>query len=229
MRPVATTLLVICMLAATLRSELQAQAETGTLNNPVQMENTQLGDSLWQRQRAPGFRIQGYAAEVSVAPGEFLHLHVSTNPTFSYRVEFFRLGWYGGLGGRLVGCTPACDGSLLGSPQALPTPDLATGIVVARWPTTSVVQVPPTWTSGYYLAELVVLSGTYEGRAYVFPFVVRQASTQPPSAILVVAPVTTWAAYNDWEGNDLYTGTTGPPGVESLVRPSRDRLACQQV
>src|SRR5439155_20574349 len=52
--------------------------------------------------------VEGYASQVSAAPGESLQLHVSTSPAARYRVEVYRIGWYGGAGGKLIGCVPSC-------------------------------------------------------------------------------------------------------------------------
>ena len=73
---------------------------------------------------------------MSVAPGGRLDFHVSTAPAASYRVELYRLGWYGGAGGRLLACLPAsCTGDEAGRAQPVPTPD-ATGYLDAGWAVT---------------------------------------------------------------------------------------------
>ena len=61
-------------------------------------------ESAWLPTAAPLHAVEGYTSESSVAPGEALELHVSTSPAEDYRVEIYRLGWYDGDGGRLVGC-----------------------------------------------------------------------------------------------------------------------------
>jgi hypothetical protein len=151
---------------------------------------------------APGGAIQGYASEVSVQGGDRLELHVSTVPAASYRVEIYRLGWYGGLGGRLMACLPVDCSSEQGRSQASPAP-AADGYLDAGWPVTDRLTVPPQWVSGYYLAVLRLESGPEAGAGSWVPFVVRAPETQQ-SAVLVVAAVNTWQAYNDWGGFSLY-------------------------
>jgi N,N-dimethylformamidase beta subunit-like, C-terminal len=171
--------------------------------NPVQAENALAGSNGWHAAPAPEHAIEGYASETSVAPGTMLHLHVSTAPAARYRVEIYRLGWYGGSGGRLQACVPSCTGDEAGEPRPLTQP-AADGYLDARWPVTDSIRVPASWVSGYYLAVLRL--GT--GRAGWIPFLVRPATAQR-SAILVQAAVNTWQAYNRWGGMSLYKDAGG--------------------
>jgi hypothetical protein len=153
---------------------------------------------------ANGAEVEGYASQVSAAPGESVQLHVSTNPVARYRVEVYRIGWYGGAGGKLIGCVPSCADDAQGAPQAVPTPEPATGELHAGWPVTNEITVGADWQSGYYLAKLVLTSGPDIGTSAGVPFVVR-APADSRSAVLVVLPVNTWQAYNEWGGLSLYT------------------------
>src|SRR5207245_3999323 len=95
------------------RLELRGWAEV----NPIQAENALPGSGGWQVPRAAEHAIDGYTGEVSDAPGQSLDLHVSTAPAAPYRVEIYRLGWYGGAGGRLVACLPSCTEDEPGTPR----------------------------------------------------------------------------------------------------------------
>ena len=94
-------------------------AEGGADPSLIQEENVWAGTGLWRLPQAPGRSIEGYASQVSVTAGDELELHVQTDPVAPYRVEVFRLGWYGGAGGRLLACLPSCSGDEVGSPQAV--------------------------------------------------------------------------------------------------------------
>ncbi len=181
----------------------------------------------WQlAQPSAPHAIEGFASEVSVAPGEVLRLHASTNPAARYRVEIYRLGWYGGVGGKLIACVPNCDGDEQGSSQSISSPDPSTGELDAPWPITDRVTVGTDWPSGLYLAKLVLTSGDEAGTSAVIPFVVR-APAGTTSAVLVVLPVNTWQAYNDWGGKSLYTDPDAAVKV-SFDRPyaaSDDQIA----
>jgi hypothetical protein len=170
--------------------------------------------------RAPRAAIEGYTSEVSVLPGQALHLHVATSPAQSYRIEFYRVGWYAGAAPPLLACSPSCSGSVAGAARPVPAPAAVTGMVVAGWPASDTFVVPASWSSGYYVARLVLTSGPYAGLGNLVPFVVR-APRSERSAILVQAAVSTWQAYNPWGGKNLYPG--GSTGGVPANRVSFDR------
>jgi hypothetical protein len=170
--------------------------------------------------------VEGYASQSSVAPGDTLELHVSTDPEAHYRVEIYRIGWYGGAGGKLITCLPGCTGDVQGQRRALPAPDTQTGASRATWPATGALTIGSDWHSGYYVAKLVLTSGAQAGMSTGVPFIVRQpaGSTSP---VLFVLPVNTWQAYNDWGGLSLYSDPRAAVEV-SFDRPyasSDDQVA----
>ena len=69
--------------------------------------------------------------------------------SLSYTLDIYRLGYYGGKGGRLIERLPARQGS----PQA----DPPVGAIRARecqWETAHELQIPSDWPSGVYLGKL---------------------------------------------------------------------------
>jgi hypothetical protein len=211
---VACGLILLCAVAT-------ASSASPRLNG-IQRENALPGSSGWRIQPAPDHAIEGYASEVSVAPGDTLELHVSTAPAASYRIELYRLGWYAGSGGRLLACVPAnCTGEP-GRPQPIGTPDPASGFLQAGWPVTDTVRVPTSWVSGYYVAILRLTDGPSAGRGSWVPFIVRAPASQQ-SAILVEAAVNTWQAYNRWGGFSLYKDPSGNPCKGVCTRVSFNR------
>lgn len=173
----------------------------------IQVENAQPGTTAWQGETSG--RIEVFASETGAAPGGTIHVHVSTSPAARYRVEVYRLGWYGGDGGRRVACSPACDADEQGQPQRPPpAPPYVAGIadppLRAPWPVTDSVPVGA-WTSGYYLVRAVLTTGPDAGRgADTFVVVREPAVAATPSQIVVQVPVNTWQAYNQWGGKSLY-------------------------
>ncbi len=188
-------------------------------SNPVTVENALPGSTAWESPDATGAAVEGYTSQVSSAPGDTVSFHVSTNPVANYRIEIYRLGWYGGDGARLITCLPSCTTDEAGVARTAPAPD-ANGEVDAGWPVTDSITVPSNWTSGYYLARLKLTTGSQQGAASPVYFIVR-AAPGTNSAILVQAPVNTWQAYNGWGGESLYSGLNGgPPAVKvSFNRP----------
>src|SRR3954447_4855048 len=68
----------------------------------VQIENAKPGTSDWRIGNAgKEGQIEGYADKASAQLGETVKLFVSTKDP-GYHVEAYRVGYYGGLGGRLV-------------------------------------------------------------------------------------------------------------------------------
>lgn len=176
--------------------------------NAVAVENRRPGSRAWRIRLAPPGTVAGYSSEVSVAPGGTLNLHVSTSQRLAYRVQIYRIGWYGGTGGRLVACVPGCRTDRVGIAQPVPPPETATGLLRLSWPVTDSVAIGDRWVSGYYLANLVVARGRLAGRGTFVPFVVR-APARRNAVILVQAAVNTWQAYNSWGGRSLYWNHTG--------------------
>lgn len=162
--------------------------------------------------------VEGYAGQVSYAPGEELTLHVSTSAA-RYSVEVFRIG-------AKVESVWSTNG-VVGGEYPVPEDASAAG---CRWPAGLRVVVPPGWRSGYYEAVLKVRDGggryvqrntrTAEGSCY---FVVRPAVPGAGSKILLQLSTHTYNAYNNWGGFSLYAyhGRGGNQGHRvSYERPS---------
>src|SRR5690348_8443173 len=102
--------------------------------NPVQRENSRPGTTGWEIPAGAGTVITGYASETSVVPGQSFHLHVAAPHGSRYRVLVYRLGWYRGVGGRLIMCVPGCRSSHAALAQPPPAkPGYVTGLFRAPW------------------------------------------------------------------------------------------------
>ena len=190
--------------------------------NPIQAENARPGTSAWQianSATAPG-QIEGYASATSINRGGQITFFVNTTDP-SYTLQVFRLGYYGGLGGRAE--TSAM--TLPGVVQTVPQPDPITGMVDCNWTpaytlTTSNPSDPTDWVSGVYVA---LLTGSHSGLQSYIMFVVRDDSR--PSNILFQSAVATTQAYNSYGGKSLYTynSTQGIAALKvSFNRPYAD-------
>src|SRR3954451_3865038 len=92
--------------------------------NPIQTENSNPGTS-WQLSNAAVNReIEGYASLTSVNIGGTINFSVSTTDS-TFKIEIFRTGWYGGVGGRLLRTV----NSVTGVRRSTPTPDPVTGLI----------------------------------------------------------------------------------------------------
>jgi hypothetical protein len=163
-------------------------------------ENQKAGTSAWKIGRhAATAGIEGYADHVSVLPGQPFRLFVSTTAA-QYRVEAFRMGWYGGQQGRLVWSSASSPGLV----QAAARFTASTRTVTAPWQPSMTVATAG-WPAGDYLLKLAASSGA----EHFVPITLRSASTA--GKVVLLNGVTTWQAYNLWGGYDLYAGPGGFP------------------
>lgn len=166
--------------------------------------------------------VSGYADASSINRGGSLSFKVSTSQPGAYRIDVYRLGYYGGTGGRLV----TSSGSLNGATQApCVVTDPATGLIECDWSTGYTLSVGVDWTSGIYLAKLVHAATLKEFPIY---FVVRDDSST--SQVLFQSSRNTALAYNFFgtptENRSLYVynSTNGVPAQKvSLDRPSTEQ------
>lgn len=182
----------------------------------VVAENQLPGTTEWKITKGSPRAIEGYANRASAQAEQWVTLYVSTTAA-SFRVKAYRLGFYGGLGGRLVWTSA----ERTGAQQPEPTLDPATNMIEAPWSPSLTFQIGSGWTQGTYLLKLIASDGS-EG--YV-PLTVRDDSSR--AALVIQNSVTTWQAYNRWGGYSLYKGNDGTSRSRSRVvsfdRPYRSR------
>ncbi len=170
-------------------------------------------------------RIWGYSDRVSAVRGDVVTLFVDPPPV-PYRVELYRMGYYGGLGARLVWQSSTVAG---GPAQPPSTVAPGTNMVECHWQPTMRVGIDATWPPGAYLFKL---TGTDNGMsAGYIPLCVRD--DESTASFAVMHSVTTWQAYNAYGGRSLYvgpgtvrvgeTGTANRSRVVSFDRPYDQR------
>jgi hypothetical protein len=157
------------------------------------------GTGAWHVSRqSTRHEIEAYTSRVSGRPGVPLELKVST-PAKTYRATAYRFGAYRGGWGHEVWRSGPVRGRVQPAPVFAPA---ETRTVVARWGTDLVVDTT-SWEPGYYAVKLETPAG-WQTRV---PYVVSSPSAR--GTIALVAPVTTWQAYNAWGGYSLYEGPNG--------------------
>ncbi|MCY4727666.1 DUF4082 domain-containing protein [Nocardioides sp. STR2] len=198
-------LLTLVLAAATLAIVTAATPAVAApcdppVSNPVACENTLPGnpESEWGVSGAGSASIQGFATDMSVDQGQTIGFKVDTSAS-SYRLDIYRMGYYGGDGARRVATVNPTV--LNNQPNCLN--DVSTGLVdCGNWTQNASWAVPASAVSGIYFARLVRTDGT-AGASHVF-FVVRD--DDGGSDMLFQTSDTTWQAYNTYGGNSLYTG-----------------------
>jgi hypothetical protein len=165
----------------------------------LQAENAKPGTTNWVATGRPvPHAIEGYADRVSATTGDTVRLFVNTaSPTF--HVEAYRMGWYQGLGGRLVWQSAEVAGRR--QPAPIFTPGI--NLIECAWAPTLAFGIDPTWPSGNYLLKLV---GS-DGQQQFVPLTVRDDTST--AAYVIQNSVTTWQAYNLWHRYSLYFGPHG--------------------
>ena len=147
----------------------------------------------------PPLFVEGYAGQISIAPGEEIVLHVSTSaPKFA--VEITR--W--GAKNEVVWSRKDVPG------QTHPVPEDASAMG-CRWPEAVRVPVGKDWKSGYYTARFLVEDRggkwTHRGRRTAESdacFIVRAAEPGKRSKILLQLSTNTYNAYTNWGGSSVY-------------------------
>ena len=179
-----------------------AAAACGAPANAIEAENCRTGNpaSEWDVSGAGSASIQGYATSIGVDQGQTVSFKVDT-PATDYRIDIYRMGYYGGLGARKI-TTIQPSASL---PQNQPgcQTTASTGLIdCGNWGVSASWAVPADAVSGIYLAKLVREDGTAGSSHMVF--VVRDDDGR--SELLFQTSDTTWQAYNQYGGNSLYVG-----------------------
>ena len=206
-RLAVTVALISAFVAGVVLSPDRAGATSAP--NPVVAENQNPGTTDWRITLTPSDdinqQILGYAGATSVNVGDTISLYVTVHPAEAYAIDVYRVGYYQGLGGRLM----QHIGPLSGVAQPACPADPATGMVACNWAPSYQLAIPSTWTSGIYLAKLTNTDG-YQN--YIV-FAVRDDARH--SALLYQQSVTTYEAYNNFP-NDPAAGQTLPQTGKSL-------------
>jgi hypothetical protein len=188
----------------------------------IAAENAAYGTTAWRLPGPPGLlggeghgAVAGYVAEQALAPGQTERVYVDAPGARTVTVQVFRMGWYGGRGGRLV----LASGPLPVASQPPCTHRSATGLTECTWRATLSFPIPNALPSGVYIVKLSTRAGAQRDCL----FVVRAAH---PRGLLVAIPTATYEAYNAWGGDSLYPGGSlrvGATGTTQGVEVSYDR------
>jgi len=211
--------LLVCCMVLLLPTTAFAQSPL----NPIVVENGKAGNppAEWDVTGIGDPSIQGFATEISINRGSTVFFKIATTAS-AYRLDIYRLGYYGGMGARLVTTiTPSVS-----LPQAQPpcSMEAATRLIdCGNWAVSASWAVPGDATSGIYFAK--VTRPDTGGASHIF-FIVRDDASH--SALLFQTSDTTWQAYNHYGGYSLYgmvdgngKGTYDPPNRATKVSYNR--------
>jgi len=164
----------------------------------IRRENKRPGTRDWMLKKtaidpATQYRcpwIEGYVSQLSVRAGDRLTFHVGTNPVSEFIIDLYRMGYYGGTGGRHLLTLGPFDGKVQTDPPVGPK-----RLRDCRWEPCAEIRIPDDWPSGIYLGKLTAHREGYQ--SYVI-FVVRD---DRPADFMFQCSDFTWHAYNRWPDN----------------------------
>jgi Domain of unknown function (DUF4347)/Domain of unknown function (DUF4082) len=189
---------------------------TVAAQNAIVLENQKAGTTAWQisaTNLATNDEISGYADATSINKGQALNLKVSLAQAGRYRLDVYRLGYYGGAGGRLI----SSSNRLNGVTQSAPTTDPTTRLVEYNWNNSYTLQTNATWTTGLYLVKL---TDSLTGKQNYVNFVLRDDNR--PADLGFQDAANTAQAYNNDGGYSVYdfnSNNSQPAYKVSFNRP----------
>jgi hypothetical protein len=172
-------------------------------------ENAKTGDAWWVDSVAPPRAIEGFASQVSAVAGDRVTLFVNTIAA-AFHVEAYRMGYYQGIGARLVWRSEQVPGIRQPPPQLI----APSNTIQCQWSPSMTLTIEAAWPPGPYLLKLVGATGEQQ----FVPLCVRDDASE--AAIVIQHSVTTWQAYNRWGGYSLYYGNRD--GAQSFVHAPTD-------
>ena len=186
---------------------------TVAAQNAIVVENQKTGTTAWQISNlATNNEIAGYGDATSINKGQALNLKISLAQAGQYRIDVYRLGYYGGTGGRLITSITGLNGLV----QAGPTTDPNTRLVEYKWNNSYTLQTGNDWTTGLYLAKL---TDSRTGKQTYIEFVLRDDNR--PADIGFQNSVSTTQAYNNYGGYSVYDANSS--GGQRAYQVSFDR------
>lgn len=195
---------------------VNATDQTG--NSLIKAENLKPGTTDWQLTfvRSEKFRssiIEGYCSRTSVRKGEQLDIYLSAKGSDEAHIDFYRLGFYGGAGGRLMKRSE----TLQVGEQATPARE-ENRLRECKWKRSYSLTIPEDWISGVYLGKLSCTGHRYQS------YIIFVVSDDRKADIVFQTSDTTWQAYNKWPLNDsLYDNDDPEKPVNASTWVSYDR------
>jgi hypothetical protein len=174
--------------------------------NPIEAENCLPGNPNNEWDVSTGDAgdpsIQGFATDISVNVGGTVYFKIATDAS-AYTINIYRMGYYGGMGARLV--ASIAPSAQLPQIQPACVTDTTVGLTdCGNWAASASWQVPSNATSGIYFAHLI--RNDTGGDSHII-FIVRNDSSH--SDILFQTSDETWQAYNYYGAGSLY-GAASP-------------------
>lgn len=199
--PRTIALIVAAFLAGSLlsgqedRAPLEPRLQAGGRSNVITNENARPGTTSWQLEDpALEHEIEGYASSTSVPVGGSISLFVNSKDPYTMTV--YRMGWYQGRGGRMMGGPirrgPSVQPDCIREDEESGAQQPYTGLIECNWRNGHPLRVGDDWVSGVYLTKL---HNEANGNESYIIFTVRDTRA---AEFIFQQAVTTYNAYNNW-------------------------------
>jgi hypothetical protein len=177
--------------------------------NAIVTENANAGNPI-SEWGVPDFRdnrIAGFATKMSLNRGQTVRFKINVQSGATYTIKIYRIGYYGGNGGRLMQDL----GTFTGTVQPNGITNTTTGMLdCSNWSESASWAIPSNAVSGLYIAKLERTGG---GSNHIV-FIVRNDASA--SDVYFQFPDATWQAYNGYGGTSNYDGTTSWPSGHAV-------------
>ncbi len=161
-------LVAVAGLPLVTASPSAAAGECDAPANEIVAENCLPGTaaSVWDVSGAGDSSIQGFATDISVDQGQTVQFKVDT-PSPDYRLDIYRLGYYGGAGARLVATVQPSAALPQVQPACLETDGTTNDNLIdcGNWGVSASWSVPAGAASGIYIARRRVRTSAATSRA----------------------------------------------------------------
>ncbi|MDH2904725.1 MAG: hypothetical protein PXZ08_12395 [Actinomycetota bacterium] len=179
---------------------IKTLSANGVQSSAIVKENALPGSRGWQL--APGTNstaIQGFATSTQAQVGQSVNIYVNTSQP-DYHIEAYRMGWYQGLGGRLIWSSPVEKGIVQ---PACPLDTSVNMVACWNWKLSATMAITPSFVPGDYLIKLV--AGPLVA-SYILLTVWDPAST---ATYVVVNRSMVEQGWNTFGGYSFYAGRGG--------------------
>src|SRR5258705_3998392 len=139
----------------------------------IARENAHEGTRDWMLRKtgidpATKFRcpwLEGHCSRPTLRAGDTQTFHVSANPASPFTIDIYRMGYYGGAGGRHLTSLGPFPGRVQSDP-----PIGERRLRVCEWEPCASLKIPPDWLSGGYVGKLTAEKDAWQ--SYVI-FILR--------------------------------------------------------
>ncbi|WGV24883.1 DUF4082 domain-containing protein [Halotia branconii] len=180
------------------------------INHPIFLENLKSGTENWlETNYALSLEIAAFMSAESINKGESIDIKASVLTPGNIRLEVYRLGYYGGVGGRLV---EDID-NIVAAKQSIfnELVNSQTKLVRYSWAKTYTITTNDTWVTGCYMVKLTEKNTNKQCLAF---FILRDDALK--SDIVYKFGFATHLAYNTFSYNGDNRKSTYSGGERAL-------------